>query len=209
MQKVLLSETLCFQRKPQIFPISFHRCRFKLHKEHVDNNNPLAPCKLHHDPNHAREMLLLATSNEDQARWVCRLSKRIQKSGYKANSTNNLQQGGSTGSNSSGNGDGSKISPRWVGNSIIRVRLIHIIRSHTHTHIWSRIGGCLNSIIHPIFSRSLNNPSTFFLFRSPTQSIDPFQLQAVRCECATVSYSTGERIAKAATIERGIFHQCY
>uniref|UniRef100_A0A182TLV0 Phorbol-ester/DAG-type domain-containing protein n=1 Tax=Anopheles melas TaxID=34690 RepID=A0A182TLV0_9DIPT len=45
------------------------RCRFKLHKEHVDNNNPLAPCKLHHDPNHAREMLLLATSNEDQHRW--------------------------------------------------------------------------------------------------------------------------------------------
>lgn len=78
----------------------------------MDNNNPLAPCKLHHDPNHAREMLLLATSNEDQARWVSRLSKRIQKSGYKANSTNNLQQGGSTGSSSSGNGDGSKISPR-------------------------------------------------------------------------------------------------
>ncbi|XP_041760874.1 rho-associated protein kinase 1 [Anopheles merus] len=76
------------------------RCRFKLHKEHVDNNNPLAPCKLHHDPNHAREMLLLATSNEDQHRWVTRLSKRIQKSGYKANSTNNVGTLGGSGNTS-------------------------------------------------------------------------------------------------------------
>uniref|UniRef100_A0A182N0K3 Rho-associated protein kinase let-502 n=1 Tax=Anopheles dirus TaxID=7168 RepID=A0A182N0K3_9DIPT len=86
------------------------RCRFKLHKEHVDNNNPLAPCKLHHDPNHAREMLLLATSNEDQHRWVSRLSKRIQKSGYKANSNNNVGTlGGSNttaGGNSTGGGPG-------------------------------------------------------------------------------------------------------
>ncbi|XP_053678170.1 rho-associated protein kinase 2 [Anopheles nili] len=107
------------------------RCRFKLHKEHVDNNNPLAPCKLHHDPNHAREMLLLATSNEDQHRWVSRLSKRIQKSGYKANSTNNVGTlggssvtGGGCGvaasgnngnnlpaSNSSANLDSAKVSP--------------------------------------------------------------------------------------------------
>uniref|UniRef100_A0A182LX15 Rho-associated protein kinase let-502 n=1 Tax=Anopheles culicifacies TaxID=139723 RepID=A0A182LX15_9DIPT len=79
------------------------RCRFKLHKEHVDNNNPLAPCKLHHDPNHAREMLLLAASNDDQHRWVSRLSKRIQKSGYKANSNNNVGTlGGSVNSSTGG-----------------------------------------------------------------------------------------------------------
>ncbi|XP_058063524.1 rho-associated protein kinase 2 [Anopheles bellator] len=94
------------------------RCRLKLHKEHVDNNNPLAPCKLHHDPNYAREMLLLASSTEDQCRWVSRLSKRIQKSGYKANSTNNIGSGGSgvintiAGGAVVGAGDSTKVSPR-------------------------------------------------------------------------------------------------
>lgn len=81
-------------QKTTIFP---KRCRTKIHKEHVDSNDPLAPCKLHHDPHCARDMLLLATSGEDQGRWVSRLSRRIQKCGYKANSSNS---------------DGSKISPR-------------------------------------------------------------------------------------------------
>ncbi|XP_059618164.1 rho-associated protein kinase 2 [Phlebotomus argentipes] len=76
------------------------RCRIKIHKEHVDNNDPLAPCKLHHDPHCAREMLLLASTKEDQTRWVSRLSKRIQKCGYKANNIN-----------SAAGNDGSKISP--------------------------------------------------------------------------------------------------
>lgn len=89
-------------RLMKIFP----RCRIKVHKDHIDNNDPLAPCKLHHDPNSARDMLLLATSPEDQNKWVSRLSKRIQKSGYKANSTsNNLNSTMSS-------GDGTKISPR-------------------------------------------------------------------------------------------------
>lgn len=69
----------------------------------MDNNDPLTPCKLHHDPHSAREMLLLAASNEDQKGWVNRLSKRIQKCGYKANSNSN---------NNSSGVDGSKISPR-------------------------------------------------------------------------------------------------
>lgn len=82
------------------------RCRIKVHKDHIDSNDPLAPCKLHHDPNSARDMLLLASSPEDQNKWVSRLSKRIQKSGYKANSTsNNLNSTMSS-------GDGTKISPR-------------------------------------------------------------------------------------------------
>lgn len=86
-------------------------CRNKIHKEHVDNNEPLTPCKLHHDPLSAREMLLLAVSGEDQNRWVSRLSKRIQKCGYKANSTmmiNNSVGALNAGTDSSGN----KISPR-------------------------------------------------------------------------------------------------
>ncbi|XP_043661052.1 rho-associated protein kinase 1 isoform X3 [Drosophila teissieri] len=79
------------------------RCRNKIHKEHVDKHDPLAPCKLNHDPRSARDMLLLAATPEEQSQWVARLLKRIQKSGYKANSSNN---------NST---DGSKISPRSSG----------------------------------------------------------------------------------------------
>lgn len=94
-----------FHRSVNANHISF-RCRIKVHKDHIDSNDPLAPCKLHHDPNSARDMLLLASSPEDQNKWVSRLSKRIQKSGYKANSTsNNLN---STLSSI----DGLKISPR-------------------------------------------------------------------------------------------------
>lgn len=52
-------------------------------------------------------MLLLATSSDDQNRWVSRLSKRIQKCGYKANSNNN-----SSGGSLQSGPDGSKISPR-------------------------------------------------------------------------------------------------
>lgn len=87
-------------------------CRIKIHKEHIDSNEAntsMAPCKLHHDPNSAREMLLLAQSNEDQQRWVTRLSKRIQKCGYKANSMNSSN---STGSGDSSSNNSTKISPR-------------------------------------------------------------------------------------------------
>ncbi|KAK7574295.1 hypothetical protein V9T40_011486 [Parthenolecanium corni] len=64
------------------------RCRIKLHKEHIDRKEDvIAPCKLHYDPNFAKELLLLAPSVEDQKVWVQRLSKKIQKSGYKAKSS--------------------------------------------------------------------------------------------------------------------------
>lgn len=85
------------------------RCHIKLHKEHVENNDPLAPCKLHHDPHSAREMLLLASTDDDQAKWISRLSKRIQKCGYKANSSNNNNSSVGAGFN---NSDGNKVSPR-------------------------------------------------------------------------------------------------
>lgn len=74
-------------------------CRAKVHKEHLEKKEdlPLGPCKLHCDPNYAKELLLLAQSSEEQKSWVARLSKKIQKCGYKANNSNN---------------DTSKISPR-------------------------------------------------------------------------------------------------
>uniref|UniRef100_W4VRL9 Rho-associated protein kinase let-502 n=1 Tax=Corethrella appendiculata TaxID=1370023 RepID=W4VRL9_9DIPT len=107
------------------------RCRLKIHKDHLDNKNPFAPCKLHYDPHSAREMLLLASSNEEQLRWVNRLSKRIQKSGYKANSTNNL---GGNNNNSGGGGlvgDGTKISPSQSTRSNYKPYAVNVQRSAT------------------------------------------------------------------------------
>lgn len=67
----------------------FTGCHIKVHKEDVEKkeDNLLAPCKLHYDPNHARGLLLLAASVDEQNQWISRLSKKIQKCGYKANST--------------------------------------------------------------------------------------------------------------------------
>ncbi len=63
-------------------------CRIKVHKEHLERKEEaIAPCKLHYDPNFAKELLLLAPSIEEQKVWVQRLSKKIQKCGYKAKST--------------------------------------------------------------------------------------------------------------------------
>ncbi|XP_024935598.1 rho-associated protein kinase 2 isoform X2 [Cephus cinctus] len=63
------------------------RCHIKVHKEHLEKKeDAIAPCKLHYDPNSARELLVLAGSPDDQKYWVSRLSRRIQKCGYKANS---------------------------------------------------------------------------------------------------------------------------
>ncbi|XP_034235222.1 rho-associated protein kinase 2 isoform X1 [Thrips palmi] len=77
------------------------RCRVKVHKEHFDRKEEaIAPCKLHYDPNSAKELLVLAVSADDQKLWVQRLSKKIQKCGYKANTLG------------SGTLDGSKVSPR-------------------------------------------------------------------------------------------------
>ncbi|XP_065210146.1 rho-associated protein kinase 1 isoform X2 [Planococcus citri] len=63
------------------------RCRIKVHKEHLEKKeDAIAPCKLHYDPNFAKELLLLANTTDDQKVWVQRLSKKIQKCGYKAKS---------------------------------------------------------------------------------------------------------------------------
>ncbi|KAI4464751.1 myotonic dystrophy s/t kinase-related [Holotrichia oblita] len=68
------------------------RCRTKIHKEHLDQKEDnLIPCKLHYDPTYAKELLLLAPSTDDQKHWVSRLSRKIQKCGYKANNSNTLE----------------------------------------------------------------------------------------------------------------------
>lgn len=41
---------------------------------------------MHYDPNFAKELLILAPTVDEQNHWVGRLSKKIQKCGYKANS---------------------------------------------------------------------------------------------------------------------------
>lgn len=78
----------------------FVGCRIKVHKEHLEGRKEdyVAPCKLHYDPNYAKELLLLAPSVDEQKHWVTRLSKKIQKCGYKAYNSNTI--------------DSAKISPR-------------------------------------------------------------------------------------------------
>ncbi|XP_042225183.1 rho-associated protein kinase 2-like isoform X3 [Homarus americanus] len=75
------------------------RCRLKIHRDHLERKEELvAPCKVNYDLNTAKELLLLAPTVECQQNWVLRLSKKIQKSGYKANNA--------------GGPDGAKVSPR-------------------------------------------------------------------------------------------------
>ncbi|RZC39579.1 Pkinase, SMC N and/or Rho Binding domain containing protein [Asbolus verrucosus] len=75
------------------------RCRIKIHKDHLEKKeDTVPPCKLHYDPSYAKELLLLAPSTEEQKQWVCRLSRKIQKCGFKANNSNAI--------------DSAKISPR-------------------------------------------------------------------------------------------------
>lgn len=81
------------------------QCRIKVHREHLERKEEaIAPCKLNYDPTCAKELLLLASSTEDQKHWVQRLSKKIQKCGYKANTPI----------------DGAKISPRESTRSTLK-----------------------------------------------------------------------------------------
>ncbi|XP_063903455.1 rho-associated protein kinase 2 isoform X2 [Zophobas morio] len=75
------------------------RCRIKIHKDHLEKKeDAVPPCKLHYDPSYAKELLLLAPSTDEQKQWVYRLSRKIQKCGFKANNSNAI--------------DSAKISPR-------------------------------------------------------------------------------------------------
>ncbi|XP_058794341.1 rho-associated protein kinase 1 isoform X2 [Phymastichus coffea] len=94
------------------------RCHIKVHKEHLDKKeDAIAPCKLHYDPNSARELLVLAGSPDDQKYWVTRLSRRIQKCGYKANSHID--------------GTGQRVSPRESTRSTLKPYLSAQQRSAT------------------------------------------------------------------------------
>lgn len=74
-------------------------CRIKIHKDHLEKKeDAVPPCKLHYDPSYAKELLLLAPSTDEQKQWVYRLSRKIQKCGFKANNSNAI--------------DSAKISPR-------------------------------------------------------------------------------------------------
>ncbi|KAH9398937.1 Rho-associated protein kinase 2, partial [Tyrophagus putrescentiae] len=67
------------------------RCRVKIHKEHLDNarankqgEKQIAPCKVYYDANAAKELLLLASSIENQQQWISCLRKKIEQGGYAA-----------------------------------------------------------------------------------------------------------------------------
>ncbi|XP_049597119.1 rho-associated protein kinase 2 isoform X1 [Syngnathus scovelli] len=56
------------------------RCHIKCHKDHMDKKEEIiAPCKVNYDVSTAKNLLLLATSQEEQQKWVSRLVKKIPK----------------------------------------------------------------------------------------------------------------------------------
>nr|XP_055025445.1 rho-associated protein kinase 2 isoform X2 [Misgurnus anguillicaudatus] len=56
------------------------RCHIKCHKDHMDKKEEIiAPCKVNYDVSTAKNLLLLATSQEEQQKWVGRLIKKIPK----------------------------------------------------------------------------------------------------------------------------------
>uniref|UniRef100_A0A803TS89 Rho-associated protein kinase 1 n=1 Tax=Anolis carolinensis TaxID=28377 RepID=A0A803TS89_ANOCA len=60
--------------------VECRRCHVKCHKDHLDKKEELiAPCKVSYDVTSARDMLLLATCQEDQKKWVTHLVKKIPK----------------------------------------------------------------------------------------------------------------------------------
>uniref|UniRef100_A0A8C9YJI5 Rho-associated protein kinase 2 n=1 Tax=Sander lucioperca TaxID=283035 RepID=A0A8C9YJI5_SANLU len=56
------------------------RCHIKCHKDHMDKKEEIiAPCKVNYDVSSAKNLLLLAVSQEEQQKWVNRLVKKIPK----------------------------------------------------------------------------------------------------------------------------------
>uniref|UniRef100_A0AAQ4S1U0 non-specific serine/threonine protein kinase n=1 Tax=Gasterosteus aculeatus aculeatus TaxID=481459 RepID=A0AAQ4S1U0_GASAC len=56
------------------------RCHIKCHKDHMDKKEEIiAPCKVNYDVSSAKNLLLLAVSQEEQQKWVSRLVKKIPK----------------------------------------------------------------------------------------------------------------------------------
>lgn len=56
------------------------RCHVKCHKDHLDKKEEvIAPCKVSYDVTSARDLLLLACSQDEQKKWVTHLVKKIPK----------------------------------------------------------------------------------------------------------------------------------
>ncbi|XP_067218373.1 rho-associated protein kinase 1 isoform X2 [Chanodichthys erythropterus] len=56
------------------------RCHVKCHKDHLDKKEDvIAPCKVNYDVTTARDMLLLALSQDEQKKWIGHLGKKIPK----------------------------------------------------------------------------------------------------------------------------------
>ncbi|KAB5582172.1 hypothetical protein PHYPO_G00184120 [Pangasianodon hypophthalmus] len=56
------------------------RCHIKCHKDHMDKKEEvIAPCRVNYDVSTAKNLLLLASSQEEQQKWVSRLVKKIPK----------------------------------------------------------------------------------------------------------------------------------
>ncbi|XP_040919718.1 rho-associated protein kinase 2-like isoform X1 [Toxotes jaculatrix] len=56
------------------------RCHTKCHKDHLDRKEEvIGPCKVNYDMSTAKDLLLLASSQEEQQRWVSHILKRIPR----------------------------------------------------------------------------------------------------------------------------------
>uniref|UniRef100_A0A672U7D9 Rho-associated protein kinase 1 n=1 Tax=Strigops habroptila TaxID=2489341 RepID=A0A672U7D9_STRHB len=56
------------------------RCHVKCHRDHLDKKEELiAPCKVSYDVTSARDLLLLASCQDEQKKWVTHLVKKIPK----------------------------------------------------------------------------------------------------------------------------------
>ncbi|XP_015225351.1 PREDICTED: rho-associated protein kinase 1, partial [Cyprinodon variegatus] len=56
------------------------RCHVKCHRDHLDKKEDvIAPCKVNYDVTSARDMLLLAVTQEEQKKWIGHLGKKIPK----------------------------------------------------------------------------------------------------------------------------------
>ncbi|KAF3829911.1 hypothetical protein GH733_001862, partial [Mirounga leonina] len=69
---------------PKIFQpppaLECRRCHVKCHRDHLDKKEDLiSPCKVSYDVTSARDMLLLACSQDEQKKWVTHLVKKIPK----------------------------------------------------------------------------------------------------------------------------------
>ncbi|KAM6948964.1 rho-associated protein kinase 1 [Aplochiton taeniatus] len=56
------------------------RCHVKCHKDHLDKKEEvISPCKVNYDVTSARDMLLLALTQDEQKKWIGHLGKKIPK----------------------------------------------------------------------------------------------------------------------------------